>query len=459
MLNNKVTLHTNLTNAIKYLEDIVHLRLKHHFDQSTETEIEFPIFEFKDTGEPFFQFIMLFELDVEEFIVLMLSIVPHLQPGFFENIMKTYMPNGGEFPEFGGYKTAEMRHLIPTGQTAIFTLAGTDLSKRLEVLEIFDDEHFFGREKILYLGDVKTGFSKLNGPVVLDNDYLELFTKGRIPIPKQSTNFPAQQLTSEMEWEDLVLNDNIRTQLKELECWLKLQSQLGTKWDLHKKIKPGYRVLFYGPPGTGKTLAVTLLGKTTEKLVFRIDLSKVVSKYIGETEKNLSALFDKAEHKDWILFFDEADALFGKRTNVSDAHDRYANQEVSYLLQRIEDFNGLVILASNFKSNMDEAFLRRFNAVIPFPFPSEEDRAEIWRKTFPNEVQFEEENLPDLLAKYELAGGNIINVVQYACLKTIARNSDVILVEDVLKGVEREFEKEDRVFKRNTYVSSENEVV
>src|SRR5690606_16170501 len=123
--------------------------------------------------------------------------------------------------------------------------------------------------------------------------------------------------------------------------------------------------------------------------VFRIDLSIVVSKYIGETEKNLSALFDRARNKDWILFFDEADALFGKRTGIKDSHDRFANQEVSYLLQKVEDFDGLVILASNLKGNLDEAFLRRFNAVIAFQLPSEAERRRLWELSLPSGTRFD----------------------------------------------------------------------
>src|SRR5665811_1345635 len=117
--------------------------------------------------------------------------------------------------------------------------------------------------------------------------------------------------------------------------------------------------------------------------VYRIDLSQVVSKFIGETEKNLEKIFNKAESKDWILFFDEADALFGKRSNVNNAHDKYANQEVSYLLQRVEDFAGLIILASNFKSNIDQAFVRRFNAIIHFPMPNASERHKIWISSIP----------------------------------------------------------------------------
>jgi SpoVK/Ycf46/Vps4 family AAA+-type ATPase len=216
-----------------------------------------------------------------------------------------------------------------------------------------------------------------------------------------------------------------------------------------KKIRPGYRALFHGSPGTGKTLTATLLGKYTDRQVFRIDLSTVVSKFIGETEKNLASLFDRAKNREWILFFDEADALFGKRTSVKDSHDRYANQEVSYLLQRVEEFDGLIILASNFKANLDESFLRRFNAIIRFPFPRESERVMIWRKSFPENMQFENNlDLPEMLGRFELTGGSIINVVHHACLKMLARGPErTIRIEDVLQGIRREVEKEGKVFK------------
>src|SRR4030095_7939978 len=150
------------------------------------------------------------------------------------------------------------------------------------------------------------------------------------------------------------------------------------------------RILFIGAPGTGKKIAASLIGQQLSKEVYKIDLSMVVSKYIGETEKNLELLFARAEDKGWILFFDEADALFGKRTNVRDAHDKYANQEVSYLLQRIEDYNGLIILATNMKNNIDDAFMRRFNSILKFPFPDANERYLIWKKSFPPNAIFKE---------------------------------------------------------------------
>jgi SpoVK/Ycf46/Vps4 family AAA+-type ATPase len=228
------------------------------------------------------------------------------------------------------------------------------------VAKLFDEEHLFEKKNILYLEQVALGDPKMSGRLILDDEFVELFTSGKISRPKLSSDFPAQLITTELEWNDLVLHDKVIAEIKEIETWLNYNDKLMESWGMKGKIKPGYRVLFYGPPGTGKTMTACLLGKYAKHDVFRIDLSMVVSKYIGETEKNLSKLFDKAQNKDWILFFDEADSIFGKRTDVRDAHDKYANQEVSYLLQRIEMHAGLIILASNMKSNIDTSFTRRF---------------------------------------------------------------------------------------------------
>ena len=186
-----------------------------------------------------------------------------------------------------------------------------------------------------------------------------------------------------------------------------------------------------------------LLDKYTGKDVFRIDLSRVVSKYIGETEKNLSRLFDKAENKDWILFFDEADALFGKRTDVKDSHDRYANQEVSFLLQRVEDFSGIVILASNFKSNIDDAFIRRFQTVVHFPIPKPAQRLQLWQNAFSARAQLAANvNLQEIAQHYELTGGAIVNVVRYCSLMAVSQGTTTIQLVDIEEGIRKEFLKE-----------------
>lgn len=389
----------------------------------------------------------------EEYLILIIALVSHIAPNLFDDIIRQSLPNNGDFPQLGGVRGKNFRGFLPTGETALFLLAGEDLEKRLEVQELFSPEHFFSKKRILWLEDVPSGEPRMSGKIILAQEYIDLFMTGKVSRPNFNAEFPAKLIETDMSWDDLVLDAEILAQIRELEIWVKHNEQMLQDWGLRKRIKPGYRVLFHGPPGTGKTLTASLLGKYTEKEVYRIDLSTVVSKYIGETEKNLSTLFDRAEDKNWILFFDEADSLFGKRTNVRDAHDKYANQEVSYLLQRLEDFNGLVILASNMKSNIDDAFMRRFNAIIKFPMPDERDRIIIWQKCFPEMIRFEVNgtgkplDIPKIAAKYELSGGSIINVVHYACLNAMSTQTEVITWESVRQGIQREFAKEGRVFK------------
>ena len=443
----------NLYRATDFLRQIIEARMKFEFpDKRAEKEqydsSKLPELAFYDDDSMFGNFIKIHQPTFEEYVTLLLALIPHLQVDFINKLIKDALPDSGNFPEIGGVRDKENRTFLPTGETALFLLAGEDLEKRFEVQHIFTGDHWFARENILHLEPAKPGEPYWSGRLLLNPEYIELFTIGQVSSPAFSADFPAREINTELEWDDLILSPSVLEQIEELKHWIEHNDTLLHEWDMHSKIKPGYRALFYGPPGTGKTLTATLLGKYTNRKVFRIDLSTVVSKYIGETEKNLANLFDKARNKQWILFFDEADALFGKRTNVKDAHDRYANQEVSYLLQRVEEFDGLVILASNFKANMDQAFLRRFNAIIRFPFPSEEERMAIWRKSLPQNIQFEEElDLPTLLAKFELAGGSIINVVQHTCIAAIRKNSTTIHLEDALTGIRREVEKEGKLFK------------
>lgn len=382
----------------------------------------------------------------EETVILLLALVPHLQPGFLNKIITEYLPDGGDFPEFGGVKAINHRGILPTGETAQFILASDDLEKRLEVQCILSSDHWFAQKHILWLDSVPEGEPAMSGRLIIEPETVELFTLGTVSRPRFSTDFPAEHIQTEMDWDDLVLHPNTLRQICEIETWIKHSDTLMQDWGMRKKIKPGYRALFYGPPGTGKTLTATLLGKYTGKDVFRIDLSRVISKYIGETEKNLSRLFDKAENKNWILFFDEADALFGKRTDIRDAHDKYANQEVAYLLQRIESYNGLVILATNKRSNIDDAFVRRFQTIIHFPMPRPEERYEIWRKTFPPQIEIAEDiDWQKIATRFELAGAGILNVTHYCALEILADQSRRLDFKRLEAAILREYIKEGKV--------------
>ncbi len=214
-------------------------------------------------------------------------------------------------------------------------------------------------------------------------------------------------------------------------------------WGFGHKLSMGKGLiaLFAGPSGTGKTMASEIIANDLGLDLYKIDLSAVVSKYIGETEKNLERIFTEAQESDAILFFDEADALFGKRSETKDAHDRYANIEVAYLLQRTEEYNGLVILASNIKKNMDEAFIRRLHFIIDFPFPEEPERLEIWRRTFPPEAPRSDDlDLEFLARKFKLAGGNIRNVILTAAFLA-ADEGGPIAMRHLVRGSSYELQK------------------
>ncbi len=253
----------------------------------------------------------------------------------------------------------------------------------------------------------------------------------------------AVKIEPRYSWEDIILPEDKVAQLKEICSQVKHRYRVFGEWGFDQKLShgKGLSVLFSGPPGTGKTMAAEVIAHELQLDLYKIDLSGVVSKYIGETEKNLSKIFQEAETSNAILFFDEADALFGKRTEVSDAHDRYANIETSYLLQKMEEYEGMVILATNIRENMDEAFTRRIRFIIEFPFPDEPSRSKIWQSHFPKEAPLGDEIDYEFLSKqFQVAGGNIKNIVLNAAFLA-AENGGIIGMEHILHGTKREYEK------------------
>jgi len=377
-----------------------------------------------------------------DLLLLSLALAPHLDPSLLDRIFAETFGEG-DFPQLGGIRGKQHRGILPTGETALYLLAKDDPEERQKTMqEHLSPEYWLFKEQILVLEPPLPGEPRLSGKLLMQPEYVELFITGKVSPPAFSMDFPAQHLDIRQDWDDLVLHPHTRGQVQELLHWLEYGGRLLNDWDMARKVAPGYRALFYGPPGTGKTLTAGLLGKSTGRQVYRVDLSLVVSKYIGETEKNLSGLFDKAEHKGWILFFDEADALFGKRTGIRDAHDRYANQEISFLLQRVENYDGLIILASNFMDNIDEAFLRRFQAVIHFPRPRPGERLLLWQKALPPAVALAPGvDLRAIAEQFELSGADIVNVVHYCCLQAMARNNSTLSRDDLAAGVQRELVK------------------
>jgi hypothetical protein len=253
----------------------------------------------------------------------------------------------------------------------------------------------------------------------------------------------AQKVHCRGDWEDLILPADRKIQLRELCNSVRYRGLVYDTWGMATRIPYGRGVnaLFSGPPGTGKTMAASLIAGELGLDLYRIDLAGVVSKYIGETEKNLQRIFAQADGANLVLFFDEADALFGKRTGIRDSHDRFANIEIGYLLQKIEEHEGVVILATNLRRNLDEAFLRRFQYTVEFPFPGERERLRMWEQIWPRDIKLDASVDPRYLARaFEFSGGSIRNVAVTAAFLA-ASDGGVVAAEHLAKAVQREFQK------------------
>ncbi|MDU8498231.1 ATP-binding protein [Pseudomonas syringae] len=384
-------------------------------------------------------------LDVPERLTLALAMAPHLRPEALDTLFGVNGRTGRGFSEFGGSTERASGGFLPTGQTLVFLLSANHPARRLEAMRVLAPQHRFAAEQLVTLERLDETQPQLAAMLTLSEQWLHYLLTGEQVRPELSPAFPASPIDTPLQWCDLVLDYSVMTQVEEVRAWLTHGPTLMQDWGLARKVKPGYRTVFHGPPGTGKTLTAALLGKSSGREVYRVDLSMVVSKYIGETEKNLGKVFDVASYKDWILFFDEADALFGKRTAATSSNDRHANQQTGYLLQRIEDFPGTVILATNLKANMDEAFTRRFQSMIHFSMPSAAQRLQLWKNAFDGVCELQPDvDLPQLAQDHELAGGAIINVLRYCALNAIGRDSRTVGRNDLIEGIKREFRKDNK---------------
>lgn len=433
------TLHSNahdLTLELEWLAELLQVRLQLLLGESCSynhiLEVEPPPV---NGSSLYADFLRHYEPDFGERLALLLALSPHIQPVLLQRFFK-------KLEDCEGTPENLHQNYCPTGEALAFILAD-DLEERFILGTLFNSDHLFSMHNILSLEPPEEGITRLSGLLKIAAEYIDYFTTGIRSLPDFGPDFPARHITTKLEWEDLVLPETTVKQLEEIQLWMTHGHTLLHDWELSKKVRPGHRALFYGPPGTGKSMTACLLAKSCGKPVYKIDLSLIVSKYIGETTKNLAKVFDQAEKRDWILFFDEADALFGKRTKIENAHDRYANQEVAYLLQRIEYYEGVVLLASNLKDNLDQAFARRFESVIHFPMPNAAQRLRLWKQGF-SPVSTLENNiaLDKIAAAHELSGGAIMNVVRHSSLMALKKNTTAIALSDIQEGIKKEFRKE-----------------
>lgn len=442
MLVNGDSIGAAVRREMTWLAEVINVRIRSHFEADTAPASLPAPPALEPASSRFADFVAHVGAHCQERVLLALALAPHMSPHTLDVFFLRNQQTDRGFTEFGGLKGAQHTGFVPTGETALFLVAGDDVDARVRAMRLFDPDSPLFARGVLQLGAAPSTEPLWSGALSLAPAYLRHLVTGDEPRPELGPGFPARPVGTQLAWDDLVLDPNALAEVRTISAWARHRRELLEDWGLGRQLSPGFTALFYGPPGTGKTLTAGLLGKELKTEVYRVDLSQVVSKYIGETEKNLATVFAEAERRGWILFFDEADALFGKRTATSSAHDRYANQEVSFLLQRIEEHTGIVILATNFRANIDEAFLRRFHATIHFSAPDARQRARLWRGILGPGMRLDDDvNIDALAREHELTGGQIVNVVRHASLMAVQRAS-VVSMADLTRAIRREQRKE-----------------
>ncbi len=435
-----------LAAELQWLQVTLDTRLSLHFGTSEPlypSIEEVPIPDHTGKESSYTHFLATFQLTAAERLLVILALTPHLRPDLLDAFFSQHPTFNKRFSEVGGRVGNTYAGILPTLQMGLFLLAGHDLKLRLRYWPWLGEEGRLFAARVLKCPVFDADEPDETRGLQVTPEYLEYFMTGREYRPVFGSSFPASRMNSRMQWEDVVLEPAIREQVEEVRDWLTYGAALQKDPELGRQLKPGYKCLFYGPPGTGKTLTASLLGKSAGREVYKVDLAMVQSKYIGETEKNLAHVFDRAAHHDWILFFDEADSLFGARTEVTSANDRFANNSVGYLLQRIEDFPGVVILATNLKDNIDRAFTRRFQSMIRFQLPGAEVRQKILEGAFSQRLPPEDpQRLKAIAEKYEFSGGMAMNAMRKCTLLALKNERSTISSHALEAAIKNELKKE-----------------
>lgn len=365
---------------------------------------------------------------------------------------------------FGGEFQPLQYRFIPTIQTLLFVWAGTNYDLQAEFMQSFTPTHGLFKEGVLetYTANQMQGMSAtppnwINLPFRVSDRYLSYFMGGPMPLPQDNQALALEVLKSDLTFDELILDDRTKKHLQPLINYAQYGQEFFKNKALSKNFKPGYIALLHGPPGTGKTLIASTIGKHLGLTTYQLDVSQVVSKYIGETSQNINRVMDELtrtiewlEGKPCILFIDEADSFMGKRSEVKDSKDRYANLDVSNLLQKFEQFPGLVILASNYEQNFDEAFKRRFKSEVLIPPPEVEERTQLWKMYLPQHMKFPGSNFARTMAEsFALTGAQIANIMSQAVMTANGENKSTLDYEQHLEAtIKNELKSTKRQYKR-----------
>lgn len=435
-----------LHEEVKWVEKLLHKRIQLIQEEAEDAVIilEPPVGEYEDT--PYLSFITKHNLSNELRLLMAMAITSATRPDVYSVLLEDSYQLKKKYNVFGGIVDRTNEQFRPTLKTFIYLVKGIH---PIESGELISSALYHNPLTGLGVIDLESILPNENTPinfeVKLTEEYFRVFSGVQNDDTVFGKDFPASKIESNFEWEDLILPQETLEEIEDAIAWIQFKDELYDNIEDKKRIKNGYPMLFHGPPGTGKTMAAGLIGKLCGLNVFQIDLSRLVSKYIGETEKNLGRLFDKAEDKNWILFFDEADSLFSKRGQVKDANDKYANQEMSFLLQRMEQFSGVTILTTNFVNNIDPAMTRRFQNKVFFPKPTAETLVKLWKKSLPKPFEYSPNLDWDTITKlYDITGANIANIVKFICIKCMKQKTTEVSGDILQKAVIKEYKKEGR---------------
>ena len=434
-----------LFSDFEWLDEIISQRINEYLNGEPPIDIYTLQINTLEEETTYTKFIQERNGGIVERMFLALTLKSKVEPETLAPLKTKDPETGAPVYPFGGALLSANQRFYPTLKTLLFLLSGSDKKKKTQYTKLLKNHPFIHQEGIITTKIWANSDDHILDQIIsIDDAYFDHLYLGEEIRLDQTANFPASLLKTKKTWDDLILNENTKSALAPLKSYVYGMKQYHL---LQDKIKPGHIALFHGFPGTGKTLTASLLGKELEIDTYIVNLSQVISKYIGETEKNLDKIFNRLGHTNNILFFDEADALFGKRSEVKEAKDRYANQEVAYLLQRIEKCSCLVILASNFRENMDAAFKRRILTDVEFHVPSEEERTLLWQNGLPEGIRYETPDLPARLAnRYSITGANIANILKLICFDLlIQRKEERVITGDLLFPIiHKEYIKENR---------------
>lgn len=438
-----------LSQELNWLKSVLEKRIQLYF-KSGETQagiFDIPLPDLSKDTSAYAQLVQELELDASERLVLILSLAPHVKPELLDIFLIQNPTTNRGYTEFGGRSRGDREGFLPTGETALFMLSGGDLEARFKGAEIFSKKHPLFSQHILEFDEIGNGGIRMRGQLRISEEFLEVLTTGKGFRPSYSSKFPLKPLSTELDWSDLGLNPKLQKELEGILSWIKHEEVLMDDWKLSQHIKAGYKSLFHGPSGTGKNLAAALIGKSTQREIYEVETSLLLARHFRRNNDHIDSFFRTAERNDWILFFDEADSLFGKRTNVRESNARYANQEVSYLRQKIEEYSGIILLSTESKEEIEFPF--PLDVSIVFPEPDSRQRLVLWTSIFGGDDKkyqlAKDIDFQELASKYEVNREDIIQVLKYATTATIGRNSTLIEKKDILEGIRRELVQDGKI--------------